>query len=141
MNNPQQDPSQPGRWSPAYENADRDQPAQDMQGQWNQSEQNAPDMQARPASNQPDMQPEESMPDQSSNQDPQGKLSGARQAAAGQLDNVIDQLGSKIPGGSQYTKQAKEAASGILGNLEKEAEKFLGNLGGIFGGNKDKPEP
>jgi hypothetical protein len=53
-----------------------------------------------------------------------------------QVDQAIDQFAGKIPGGQQYAQQAKEAASGILGNLESEAEQHMGNLGGLFGGNQ-----
>jgi hypothetical protein len=52
------------------------------------------------------------------------------------MDQAIDQFANKIPGGSQYAGQAKDAASGILGNLENEAEKRAGGLGGMFGGNQ-----
>jgi len=39
-----------------------------------------------------------------------------------QINQAIDQFANKIPGGQQYSQQAKDAASGILGNLENEAE-------------------
>ncbi|GAC1399867.1 MAG: hypothetical protein NVSMB49_10910 [Ktedonobacteraceae bacterium] len=70
-----------------------------------------------------------------SNQGNQGSLGGARGMAQNQVDSAIDQFGNKIPGGSQYTQQAKDAAHGVLDNLEKEGENRLGNLGGMFGGN------
>ncbi|MBA2392718.1 MAG: hypothetical protein H0V70_08220 [Ktedonobacteraceae bacterium] len=66
-----------------------------------------------------------------------GALGGARQMAENQIDQAIDQYGNKIPGGSQFTKQAKEAAGGVLNNLEQEAEKRMGNMGGLFGGNQN----
>jgi len=69
----------------------------------------------------------------------QGLLGGARRAAENQIDQAIDQYGNKIPGGSQFTQQAKKAAGGLLDNLEQEAEKRIGgNFGGLFGGNQDK---
>ena len=54
---------------------------------------------------------------------------------------AIDQFANKIPGGQQYAGQAKDVASGILGNLENQAEQRLGGgaggmLGGLFGGNQ-----
>ncbi|GAC1453764.1 MAG: hypothetical protein PVSMB2_01320 [Ktedonobacteraceae bacterium] len=65
-----------------------------------------------------------------------GNLGGARGAAQNQVDQAIDQFGNKIPGGTQYTQQAKDAAHGVLDNLEKEGENRLGNFGGgMFGGN------
>ena len=61
-----------------------------------------------------------------------------RHIAEQQIDSAIDQLAQKVPGGTQYTQQAKDAASGVLdkleGELEQEAEKRLGNLGGMLGG-------
>ncbi len=65
-------------------------------------------------------------------------LDGARNAAQNQVDQAIDQFGNKIPGGSQYTQQAKDAAHSVLDNLEQEGEKRMGNLGGIFGGNNNQ---
>ncbi len=53
-----------------------------------------------------------------------------------QVNQAIDQYGNKIPGGSQYTGQAKKVAGDALDNLEQEAEKRMGNMGGIFGGNQ-----
>ena len=73
-----------------------------------------------------------------SNQGQGGMLDGARNAAQNQVDQAIDQFGNKIPGGSQYTQQAKDAAHGILDNLEQEGEKRMGNLGGMFGGNNNQ---
>ncbi len=66
-----------------------------------------------------------------------GLLGDARQMAENQIDQAIDQYGNKIPGGSQYTQQAKEAAGGLLNNLEQDAEKRMGNLGGLFDGNQN----
>lgn len=66
------------------------------------------------------------------------QLDAARHIAEQQIDSAIDQLAQKVPGGAQYTEQAKDAASGVLdkleGQLEQEAEKRLGNLGGMLGG-------
>ncbi len=69
-----------------------------------------------------------------------GMLSGARGMAENQIDQAIDQYANKIPGGSIFTNQAKEAAHGILDGLEKEGENRIGEFGsGLFGGNKEKP--
>ena len=71
------------------------------------------------------------------NQGQQGVMGGARQMAENQINQAIDQYGNKIPGGSKFTQQAKDAADGALNNLEQEAEKRMGNLGGLFGGNQN----
>jgi hypothetical protein len=76
------------------------------------------------------------------------QLDAGRHIAEQQIDSAIDQLAQKVPGGTQYTQQAKEAASNVLdkleGELEQEAEKRLGNLGGMLGGlfghHQDKQE-
>ena len=48
---------------------------------------------------------------------------------------AIDQFANKIPGGQQHAGQAKDVASGILGNLENQAEQRLGgSAGGMLGG-------
>ncbi len=73
---------------------------------------------------------------QNQGQQGQGQFDGAKNVAQNQVDQAIDQFGNKIPGGSQYTQQAKDAAHGVLDNLEKEGENRLGNIGGgMFGGN------
>ena len=74
---------------------------------------------------------------QQGNQGQQGTLGGARQMAENQINQAIDQYGNKIPGGSKFTQQAKDAADGALNNLEQDAEKRMGNLGGLFGGNQN----
>ncbi|HLZ81223.1 MAG TPA: hypothetical protein VKP04_06290 [Ktedonobacteraceae bacterium] len=55
-----------------------------------------------------------------------------------QINQGIDQVAGRIPGGQQYSQQAKDAAAGGLQGLEGEAEKRLreGGLGGLFGGNQ-----
>ncbi|MBV8822012.1 MAG: hypothetical protein JO123_04415, partial [Ktedonobacteraceae bacterium] len=74
---------------------------------------------------------------QNPQQQQHGSLHQPREMAEQQIDQAIDQFGNKIPGGSQYTQQAKEAASGILDNLENQVEKKAGDmLGGMFGGNQ-----
>ncbi len=57
--------------------------------------------------------------------------------AENQIDHANDQYGNKIPGGSHFTQQAKESVDGVLNNLEQEAEKCMGSLGGIFGGKSE----
>lgn len=59
---------------------------------------------------------------------------GAWQKAEDQIDQTIDQLGKQIPGGSQFTDQAKKSAGSILDNLKQQAEK---RLGGLFGSHKE----
>ncbi len=62
------------------------------------------------------------------------------------IDETIDQLAQKIPGGTQFSGQAKEAMSGVLDNLEKQAEEQGGNIlsnlgnsiGGIFGHHNEE---
>ena len=76
-----------------------------------------------------------------------GMFDQARNAAEGQVDNVIDQYASKVPGGEQYKQQAKDFASKGLDRIEEEGKKHSGSildeakrkLGGLFGGGK-KPE-
>ena len=68
------------------------------------------------------------------NQAGQGPLAGGRQMAEQQVDQAIDMLANKIPGGPQFSQQAKDAADGVLDNLENELEKRLGNAGGLLGG-------
>lgn len=78
------------------------------------------------------------MQDQSNTQGGQDQLSGAKQQAEDQINSTIDQFAGKVPGGDQFSQQAKDAAAGGLDNIEKEAEGKLGNLpgvGGMFGGN------
>ena len=69
------------------------------------------------------------------NQDPnqqgqQDQFGGVRQQAQQQIDQAFDQFGNKIPGGQQFTQQAKDKVPGLLGELEGEAEKRMGGLGG-----------
>lgn len=70
------------------------------------------------------------------------QLEAAKQMAERQVDQAIDQFAQKIPGGAGYAQQAKDAAAGVLDNLESEAEKHMGDvggmLGGLFGHHKDK---
>ena len=66
----------------------------------------------------------------------QGQFSGERQQAQQQVDATIDQFASKIPGGQNFSQQAKDQANNALGNLESEAENRLGGLGGMFGGGQ-----
>lgn len=74
----------------------------------------------------------------------QGQLAQERQMAENQVDQAIDQLANKVPGGAQYAQKAKDEADKVLDNLEGELEKRMGNvggmLGGLFGGHKDNQE-
>jgi hypothetical protein len=61
-------------------------------------------------------------------------LDGARNAAQEQADQAIDQFAGRVPGGKQFSQQAKDAVGGILNNLEHEGENRLGGMtGGIVG--------
>jgi hypothetical protein len=70
---------------------------------------------------------------QNPNQQGQGMLGGLEQQAQQQVDQGIDQLAQKVPGGEQFSQQAKDASAGILSNVEGkvegEAEQRLGGLG------------
>lgn len=72
-----------------------------------------------------------------------GQFDAAREMAERKANRVIDQFANKIPGGQKFSGQAKQAVSGILHTLEKEAGNRLGNLGGVVGGlfGKSKSEP
>jgi len=64
-----------------------------------------------------------------------------KQQAEQKIDATIDQFAQKIPGGTQFSQQAKDAAGHALDELEKQAEAQAGNLlgnagnaiGGLFG--------
>ncbi len=60
-------------------------------------------------------------------------LDGARNAAQQQADQAIDQFAGKVPGGKQFSQQAKDAVGGILTNLEHEGENRLGGMTGSQG--------
>jgi hypothetical protein len=123
----QQDPNQ--QWNQGQQ--------QDPNQQWNQGQQQDPNQQW----NQGQQQDPNQQWNQGQQQDPNqqwnqgGILGSAGQMAEGQVDQVIDQLGNKIPGGSQYTQQAKNVAHGAIGNLEQEFENRLRNMGGGNQGN------
>lgn len=76
----------------------------------------------------------------------QEQMDQYKHQAEQKIDETIDQFAQKIPGGTQFSQQAKDAMSGVLDNLEKEAEaqggNILGNLGdtigGLFGHHKDE---
>lgn len=76
----------------------------------------------------------------------QEQMDALKHTAEQKIDETIDQFAQKVPGGTQFSQQAKDAMSGVLDNLEKEAEQqggnILGNLGntigGIFGHHKDE---
>lgn len=73
------------------------------------------------------------MSNDSQNTNEAGMLSGARQAAGQQVNQAIDQFATKLPGGEQYKQQAKDAADGVLRNLEKEGENCINGMGGPQG--------
>jgi type II secretory pathway component PulF len=94
------------------------------------------------------------MPNQDYNQqNPQGQqgpqgndaLDSARHVAEQKIDAAIDQFAQKIPGGQNYSQQAKDAAGNVLENLEQQLEQQVeqrggvGNiLGNIFHHNEEK---
>lgn len=66
-----------------------------------------------------------------------GQLQGVREQVENQIEKAIDHYAGQIPGGQQFTPQAKQAVDGILDGLQKqledEAAKRLGGLGGLGG--------
>ena len=72
-------------------------------------------------------------PDQGQGAQQQGAIHQARQMAGQQVDQTIDQFANRIPGGQQYSQQAKDAASSGLDTLENEAQKRAGDM---FGGDQ-----
>lgn len=61
-----------------------------------------------------------------------------RLAVENQIYQAIDHYGSQVPGGEHFTPEAKNAASGILDNLQRQLEaqaaNRMGGLGsGLFG--------
>lgn len=67
-----------------------------------------------------------------------GMLGGARQQAEDQVNNTIDEFANRVPGSQRYAQQAKDQADNALGDIENEAEKRMGDLGGAFGGQRDQ---
>jgi hypothetical protein len=70
-------------------------------------------------------------------------LDALRRQVESQIHQAIDQYASRLPGGSMVAGTAKQAVSGVLDNLERQADNAidqrLGNLpgvGGMFGGNR-----
>ena len=76
----------------------------------------------------------------------QEQMDALKNQAEQKIDETIDQFAQKVPGGTQFSQQAKDAMSGVLDNLEKQAEEqggnILGNIGnsigGIFGHHNDE---
>lgn len=63
----------------------------------------------------------------------QDALEGAKQQAEQQVGKIIDEYAGKVPGGDQAAQQAKDTANQAIENLEDEAQKRLGGLGGGLG--------
>ncbi len=70
-------------------------------------------------------------------------LDALRRQVEGQMHQAIDQYAGRLPGGSLAAGVAKQAVSGILDNLERQADtaidQRLGNIpgvGGMFGGTR-----
>ena len=68
---------------------------------------------------------------------PNGPLNEVRQAVENQIYQAIDHYGSQVPGGHNFTPEAKNAVSGILDNLQRQLEaqavSRLGEAGGLGG--------
>ncbi len=73
------------------------------------------------------------MSNDSQNTNEKGMLDSARNVAEQKVNQAIDQFAGKIPGGEQYKQQAKDAAEGVLLNLEKEGENRINGMGGPQG--------
>lgn len=70
-------------------------------------------------------------------------LDALRRQVESQMHQAIDQYAGRLPGGSLAAGVAKQAVSGILDNLERQADNAvdqrLGNVpgvGGMFRGNR-----
>jgi hypothetical protein len=61
----------------------------------------------------------------------EGRMDNLRQQAQGQIDQVINQHATNIPGGEQHEQQAKDAAASGLDRIENEAENRTGDAGGL----------
>ena len=77
-------------------------------------------------------------------QDPLDKpLDAVRQQIESQIHQAIDQYANRLPGGSLVAGSAKQAASHILDNLERQADSQIDSrlsnvpgVGGAFQGNQ-----
>jgi hypothetical protein len=117
-----------------YGNTDQSgMPQQDQYGRQQDQYGNPPDQAGMPQQDQYGNQS-----DQTQQQQGGGPFDEARGAAEQQVDQGIDSLGNKIPGGERFTGQAKDLASKGMDEMENEAEKrgkdMLGGMGG--GGNQ-----
>ena len=61
---------------------------------------------------------------------PQDSAGGISGQAEDRIDQLIDQVAGKVPGGSAVAQKAKDAVPGALDSLEKAAE---GRMGGLLG--------
>ncbi len=66
-------------------------------------------------------------------------LHSVRQQIEGQIGQAIDHYAGHVPGGHQFTPEAKQAVSGILDGLQRQLEaqaaSRMGPLGGAAFGN------
>lgn len=123
-NNPQQD---------QYDN--QDQQSGGMFGNQDQTDQQQND--PNQYGQQPDLA--NAQQDQTQQQDA-GPLGDVRRTAGERVNQGIDDVANRIPGGDQYAQKAKDAASGGMDRLQQEGENRGGErLGGMFGGNQDNP--
>jgi hypothetical protein len=102
-----------------------------QQDQYGRQQQDQTGMQQDQYGNQTDQTQQQGQP---GNQQDTGPFGEARRAAEQQVDQGIDNLGNKIPGGERFTGQAKDMASKGMDEMENEAEKrgrdMLGGMGG-----------
>src|SRR6266700_881637 len=113
----------------------QDQYGQPQQDQYGNQQQGQYGQQQDQSGKQQQDQYGQSQQDQSQQQDASSP-GGARRMAENQVDQGIDNLANRIPGGEGYSQQAKDAAGGVLDNLENQAEQSGGDKFG--GGTSDR---
>lgn len=116
----------------------RDQSQQDQYGNTDQSGMPQQDQYGGQQQSQSD---QTGMQQNQTQQQDAGPLGEARRMGEQQVDQGIDSLGNKIPGGERFTGQAKDMASKGMDDLENEAEKRGRDmLGGMGGGGEQRGE-
>ncbi len=73
-----------------------------------------------------------------------GQLHSVRQSIEDQIGQALDHYAGHVPGGHQFTPEAKKAIAGVLdglqNQLEREAASRLGGLGSAAFGNPQSPQ-
>jgi hypothetical protein len=69
---------------------------------------------------------------ESQRKDDEAPLNGATPIVQQRVIRFIDQLAHRIPGGSEYAQQIKNASSAVLSRLEVESGKYAGSVGDFF---------